>query len=183
MVQERSKEEKRISIPRTENSTPPLTFYPSGPVLDYIAACNGDCGSVSSTSLLWTKLAQGALISGNNPGTWVTDTLVSSNNSWSLTVPSNLAAGNYVLRHEIIALHAAQSSNGAQAYPQCINIKVEGSGTAKLSGGVPATSFYKANDAGIIFNLYSSFSSYSIPGPAVGKPSKREEREHARDFQ
>jgi cellulase len=94
-----------------------------------------------------------------------------------LTIP-NLAPGNY----EIIALHAAGSSNGAQAYPQCINIVVSGSGTTKLSGGVPATSFYKATDPGILFNVFSKFTSYTVPGPAVTKVSKREEREHAREF-
>ena len=62
---------------------------------------------------------------------------------------------------------------------QCINLKVEGSGTTKLSGGVAATSFYKANDAGILFNIYTAFTSYTIPGPAVGKLAKRE---HVRDW-
>jgi len=89
-----------------------------GPVLDYISSCNGDCGAVSPSSLLWNKLDQGAWISGNDPGTWVTDDLVKNNVSWTTTIPSNLAAGNYVIRHEIIALHAAGQSNGAQAYPQ-----------------------------------------------------------------
>jgi cellulase len=73
---------------------------------------------------------------------WATDDLVKNNFSWDLTIP-NVAPGNYVIRHEIIALHAAGQVNGAQSYPQCVNFKVEGSGTTKLSGGVPATSFYK----------------------------------------
>jgi hypothetical protein len=51
------------------------------------------------------------------PGAWVTDDLVKNNFSWDLTIP-NLAPGNYVIRHEIIALHAAGQTNGAQAYPQ-----------------------------------------------------------------
>lgn len=38
--------------------------------------------------------------------------------SWPVKIPSSLAPGNYVIRHEIIALHAAGSSNGAQNYPQ-----------------------------------------------------------------
>lgn len=95
-----------------------------------------------------------------------------------MTIP-NLAPGNYVIRHEIIALHAGGQTNGAQSYPQCINIVVSGSGTVKLSGGTPATSFYKASDPGILFNVFRSFDSYTIPGPALQKLSKRE---HARDF-
>jgi hypothetical protein len=51
-----------------------------------------------------------------------------------------------------------------------------------LTGGVPATSFYTPTDPGIKFNLFQSFSSYTIPGPALTTLAKREEREHARDF-
>jgi hypothetical protein len=82
-------------------------------------------------------------------------------------IPAGLAPGNYVLRHEIIALHSAGSANGAQAYPQCLNIKVGGSGSKALPAGTPATKFYTAKDPGILFSLYSSFSSYPIPGPSV----------------
>lgn len=108
----------------------------------------------------------------------MTDDLIKNNFSWDLTIP-NLAPGNYVLRHEIIALHAAGQTGGAQAYPQCINIQVSGSGTIKPSGGVPATSFYKATDPGITFNLFSKFTSYTVPGPALQTLKKRE---HAREF-
>lgn len=46
-----------------------------------------------------------------------TDVLGSTFES-DFTVPQHLAPGNYVLRHEIIALHAAGQANGAQNYPQ-----------------------------------------------------------------
>jgi cellulase len=151
----------------------------AGPILDYLAPVTSF--DVAATSLLFTKIAASAWKSGSNPGAWVTDDLIKNNFSWDFTVPANLAAGNYVLRHEIIALHAAGQVGGAQAYPQCINLKVEGSGSDKLSGGTPATSFYKANDPGIVFSLYTKFDGYTIPGPAV-KKMKREERVHARDF-
>ena len=152
-----------------------MLTHAKGPVFDYIAPCNGDCGAIAKTSLKFIKLDQGAWISGNDPGTWVTDDLVKNNFSWTTTIPSSLAAGNYVIRHEIIALHAAGQANGAQAYPQCVNFKVSGgSGTATLaSEGVPATSFYKAADPGITFNLYSKFTGYTIPGPAVTKLARR----------
>ena len=115
-----------------------------GPILDYLAPCNGDCLTVDKTKLLFTKFAEGAWKSGADPGLWVTDDLIKSNNSWTTTLPADLAPGNYVLRHEIIALHAAGQSGGAQAYPQCFSVKVEGSGSRALSGGTAATSFYKS---------------------------------------
>jgi lytic cellulose monooxygenase (C1-hydroxylating) len=63
-----------------------------------------------------------------------------------------------------------------------VNFKIEGDGTTALSTGTSATTFYKASDPGILFNLYSKFTGYTIPGPSIVKFAKREEREHARDF-
>jgi cellulase len=137
-----------------------------GPVIDYLAACNGECSSADKTSLSFVKIAEKGLISGSNPGTWAADELISNGNSWTVEIPSSIAPGKYVLRHEILALHASGQPNGAQAYPQCVNLEITGSGSTTPSGE-PATSFYTASDPGILFNLYESFSSYDIPGPAL----------------
>ncbi|KAF2841750.1 lytic polysaccharide monooxygenase, partial [Patellaria atrata CBS 101060] len=135
-----------------------------GPIINYIAPCNGECTSQSPGNLRWTKISQSGFISGN---TWVTDELIKKNFTSSTILPRNLKAGNYVIRHEIIALHGGVNDDGAQAYPQCLNLRVAGSGSASPSGGVAGTSLYKRTDAGIRFNLYTSFSSYPYPGPAV----------------
>lgn len=52
--------------------------------------------------------------------------MVAAGFSWQTAVQSEMAAGNYVLRHETIALHSAGQEGGAQAYPQCVNLKVTG---------------------------------------------------------
>lgn len=46
-----------------------------------------------------------------------------------ITLPTNLAPGNYIIRHEIIALHLATSRGGAEFYPSCTQLKVGGSET------------------------------------------------------
>ena len=138
-----------------------------GPVIDYLADCGGDCTTISKASLKFSKIAEKGYVSGSNPGTFASDELIANGNSWKFTVPKDLKAGEYVLRHEIIALHSAGQTDGAQNYPQCINLKVSGSGTSSLTGGVSATEFYKADDAGIKFNLYTTFTSYPIPGPQL----------------
>ena len=43
--------------------------------------------------------------------------MIKNNNTWSVTIPMGIKAGNYVLRHETIALHQAQAVGGAQNYP------------------------------------------------------------------
>ena len=49
---------------------------------------------------------------------------------WSETIPATLKAGEYLVRHEIIALH---SENKPQFYPECVHVTVSGNGT-KLPG-------------------------------------------------
>lgn len=98
--------------------------------------------------------------------TWAQAKLVQQNGTWSATVPKSLAPGNYVFRHELIALHGANTLNGAQNYPQCFNIKITGSGTANPTGTL-GTALYKNTDPGIYLNPYQTITSYKIPGPAL----------------
>jgi hypothetical protein len=136
-----------------------------GPIVDYIASCKGDCSTVDKSTLEFVKIAEAGL---RSDATWATDRMMSNNNSWTITIPSTLAPGNYVLRHELIALHSADTLGGAQNFPQCINLQVTGSGTDSPSGTL-ATSLYTPNDAGIYFNIYLPNPSlqYPIPGPAL----------------
>lgn len=135
-----------------------------GPVLTYVAACDGDCADADKTTLEWVKIDESGY--DTSTSTWAAQTLIDNNSSWTTTVPSTLAAGNYVFRHEIIALHGAGSENGAQNYPQCFNIAITGSGTDSPSGTL-GTALYSADDAGILFNPYTTITSYTIPGPAL----------------
>jgi hypothetical protein len=138
-----------------------------GPVITYLANCKGDCSSVDKSALEFFKIDEAGLISDSNePGTWASDKLISANNSWTVTIPSTIASGNYVLRHEIIALHSAGQSNGAQNYPQCVNLKVTGGGSDSPSGTL-GTKLYTNTDPGILVNIYTALKSYTIPGPAL----------------
>ncbi|KAF2105421.1 endoglucanase IV [Lophiotrema nucula] len=156
------------------NSGDNVTFYWStwpdshkGPIINYIAACNGECTAKTAASLQWTKISQSGLLTPGGTGTWATDVMMQNNFTSSSIIPKNLKAGNYVIRHEIIALHGGQNDNGAQNYPQCLNLKVSGGGTVSLPSGTAGTALYKRTDPGILFNLYTSPTSYPFPGPSV----------------
>ncbi|KAF2454443.1 glycosyl hydrolase family 61-domain-containing protein [Lineolata rhizophorae] len=140
-----------------------------GPIIDYLAPCNGDCSQVSKTELEFTKISGvGPTDGSSNPGTWATDDLIANDNTWVLTIPASIAPGNYVLRHEIIALHEGNQEGGAQNYPQCINLEITGSGTNTLPSGTLGIELYTATDPGIFFNIYSSdLDTYEVPGPAL----------------
>jgi cellulase len=134
--------------------------------LDYLAKCAGDdCTSASAGDLSFFKIDQKGLNDAASQS-WASDDLIADGNAWTVTVPKDIAPGQYVLRHEIIALHSAQDANGAQNYPQCINIEVTGSGTAEPAG-VAATELYTATDPGISLSIYNGLTDYKIPGPAV----------------
>ncbi|KAL8947874.1 MAG: hypothetical protein Q9222_005889 [Ikaeria aurantiellina] len=141
-----------------------------GPVLDYLASCpNGDCTTVDKTQLKFIKIAESGLLDDSTPpGFWGADKLLQAGASWTVTIPQCVAPGNYVLRTEIIALHGAFDIDKAQNYPQCINLKVTGSGTRSLaSTGEPATQFYKNTDPGIQVGIYNPLPNYVIPGPPL----------------
>lgn len=138
-----------------------------GPVITYMAKCPGDCSTVDKSSLQFFKIDQHGLIDDSTPpGNWATDQLIANNNSFSVTIPRSIPSGNYVMRHELIGLHSALNADGAQNYPQCINLAVSGGGSASPATE-PATSFYHSNDPGILINIYQALSSYVIPGPAL----------------
>ncbi|KAI5808300.1 glycosyl hydrolase family 61-domain-containing protein, partial [Pyronema omphalodes] len=135
-----------------------------GPITVYIAdaASNGE-GAV------WTKLYE----SGLSNGVWAVDTLIANKGKHSLTLPSSLAAGDYLIRAEIIALHeadtnyATNSARGAQFYPSCSQITVKKGGSTKPPGTFNFIGGYTTTDPGILFNLYGGSTTYKIPGPAV----------------
>ncbi|KFA53256.1 hypothetical protein S40293_04722 [Stachybotrys chartarum IBT 40293] len=139
-----------------------------GPVLDYLAPCGDQgCAAVDKTTLEFFKIDEVGLVDGSGtPGTYGDDLLIENGNGWMVKIPETIAPGQYVLRHEIIALHSAGQENGAQNYPQCFNLEITGSGT-EVPAGTLGTELYKADDEGILFNIYQSLTSYPVPGPAV----------------
>ncbi|KAI6778683.1 uncharacterized protein J7T54_007624 [Emericellopsis cladophorae] len=139
-----------------------------GPIIDYLANCGDEgCASVDKNTLEFFKIAEAGLIDGSSAPLTMADSLLEENGmGWMVTIPADLAPGNYVLRHEIIALHSGGDLNGAQNYPQCFSLKVTGSGSAQPEG-VLGTQLYTAEDEGIHFNIYSPADSYPIPGPAL----------------
>ena len=68
------------------------------------------------------------------------------------TIPSTLAAGNYLLRSEIIALQLAMTEGGAEFYPSCIQLSVGGSQTGQPTSSEEITlpGGYSDTDPGIL---------------------------------
>lgn len=83
-------------------------------------------------------------------------------------IPTNIPNGDYLLRAEVLALHTAGSSGGAQSYPACYQITVTGgTGTAIPTPNAKFPGAYKASDPGVLVNIHGKLSNYIVPGPAV----------------
>ena len=86
----------------------------------------------------------------------------------SVTLPTEVAPGDYLVRHELIALQLAVSVGGAEFYPSCTQIRVGGSKTGTPNQTVSFPGAYNDNDPGIYDpNVYSPGSSYTFPGGPV----------------
>jgi len=121
---------------------------------------------VDKTKLEFFKIGEAALLDSAKDF-WAPNLLIQNNLSWAIQIPDSIAPGNYVLRHEMIALHAANNVGGAQNYPFCFNLAVSSSGS-DAPKGQRIQGMYKSTDPGIYFNLFErKGGSYPIPGVSV----------------
>ncbi|KAI0821719.1 glycoside hydrolase [Trametes gibbosa] len=135
-----------------------------GPLMTYMASCgSAGCTQFDSSKARWFKIAQAGQTS---TGAWAQAALMSGGSA-SVTLPSGIAPGEYLLRHEIIALHTAMTAGGAEFYPSCTQIKVGGSKTGTPNATVSFPGAYKDTDAGILVDVYDLVGKYVFPGPAI----------------
>jgi hypothetical protein len=109
---------------------------------------------------------------GYNAGTWGTSKVINNGGLHSITIPKCIANGQYLLRAEMIALHAASTAGQAQLYMECAQINVVGGSGASSPATYSIPGIYKATDPGLLINIYSMTpsSTYTIPGKLPTRP-------------
>ncbi|RYP45066.1 hypothetical protein DL768_008538 [Monosporascus sp. mg162] len=149
------------------------TLWPEshmGPVITYMARCpdSGCQDYMPGDAAVWFKIQEDGREGTSN--VWGDEELKTApNDGYKYTIPSCLKPGYYIVRNEIIALHAAWQYPGAQFYPGCHQVEVTGSGTV-----IPSTNLvsfpgaYKGSDPGVTYDAYKA-QPYTIPGPPVFK--------------
>ncbi|KAJ3740125.1 glycoside hydrolase family 61 protein [Lentinula detonsa] len=140
----------------------------TGPMQTYMTSCGSqDCSSFDSSDASWFKIQeQGRITPG---GDWAMS-LMNTGAPANVTIPSNIAPGNYLIRHELIALQIAQTEGGAEFYPACVQLTIGGTGTGTPTGEelVKLPGAYSDTDPGILVDAYSNPSAdYVFPGPPV----------------
>jgi len=139
----------------------------TGPMLTYMASCGSTtCDQFESADAEWFKINE---VGKNGSSTWTQAELMNGT-PYTMNLPSNIAPGQYLVRHEIIALQLATSPGGAEFYPMCTQINVSGSGTGKPTAQetVKLPGAYSDTDPGILDpDVYTPGSNYTFPGPNV----------------
>ncbi|CAI6341394.1 unnamed protein product [Periconia digitata] len=157
--------------------------HSQGPIIVWMYKCSGDFSSCDGSGSNWFKIDEGGfhgdgkIFLDTEVGSgWDIAKLVGGNKGWTSKIPQGLAPGNYLIRHELIALHQAKNP---QWYAECAQLQVTGSGTAEPSSSQKAAipGYAKQSDPNISFNIndHSAPQEYTVPGPAVfkGTGSKR----------
>ncbi|KAF7291755.1 CBM1 domain-containing protein [Mycena chlorophos] len=147
------------------DSQDPIDPSHKGPIMTYLAQIPNAL-QTDVTGLNWFKIYESGLVDPSSQ-TWAVDNMIANKGKVTFTIPECIPPGQYLLRHEIIALHAATAYPGAQFYMECAQIVITGGGSAQ-----PATvSFpgaYHGTDPGITVNIYYPLlTNYTIPGPEV----------------
>jgi cellulase len=164
-----------------------------GPVMVYMSKVDDATKADGSGS--WFKVDEFGYDSASK--TWGTDMLNKNCGKRQFKIPSKIPAGDYLVRAEAIALHAAGQTGGAQFYMSCYvslfssssyvwfgisskltklpihkQVRISAGSGGQLPAGVKIPGAYSASDPGILIDIWgSSFKEYKIPGPAVIDPS------------
>ncbi|KAF1964858.1 endoglucanase II [Bimuria novae-zelandiae CBS 107.79] len=149
----------------TSGSNDVIDASHKGPVMAYLKKVS-DAKTDTGVGSGWFKIAEDGL---GSDGKWGVDRLIANGGVQTITIPQCIAPGQYLLRGELIALHGASSSGGAQFYMECAQINIQGGSASKTPASVSLPGTYKASDAGILYNLYNGQKTYTAPGPAVFK--------------
>ncbi|KAF4918714.1 putative endo-beta-1,4-glucanase D [Colletotrichum viniferum] len=132
-----------------------------GPVIVYLSKVDNAASADGSSA--WFKIFENGWSAKSGAGSgdddnWGVKDLNACCGKMDVPISKDLADGDYLLRAEVVALHTAGSSGGAQFYMTCYQISISGgTGSAKPST-VSFPGAYKASDPGILVNIHSKLS-------------------------
>ncbi|GAA5937452.1 hypothetical protein JCM10213_007239 [Rhodosporidiobolus nylandii] len=137
----------------------PIADSHKGPITTWISPL-----SANTEGAVWVEIASEAYYEADKQ--WAVDKLLANAGRNTVTIPSTLAPGDYLVRFDLLALHSATSPGGAQFYPNCAQVTVTGSGSQELPAGVEIPGFFTEVTPGIVWDIYYS-STYDVTGDYV----------------
>ncbi|KAH7131872.1 glycosyl hydrolase family 61-domain-containing protein [Dendryphion nanum] len=141
-----------------------------GPVLAYLSKVE-DAATADGSGEFFKVYQNGwkknpAANQGDNDF-WGTKDLNYNCGKLDFKLPTSIPDGDYLLRAEAIALHAASSSGGAQHYMTCYQLTVTGGSGTVVPKGVTFPEAYTKTGTGLGFSIHAPLESYPMPGPEL----------------
>ncbi|KAE9392050.1 glycoside hydrolase, partial [Gymnopus androsaceus JB14] len=91
-------------------------IHNTGPMFLYMAKCTSDCSSQTASNTEFMKIEQ----RGFDGSIWA-HAVLDTGAPATFTIPSDIASGNYILRHEIMNLASVDEN-----YPSCSWLTITG---------------------------------------------------------
>jgi hypothetical protein len=122
----------------------------------YMYACppGGSFAACDGSGKGWFKIQHAGLEKGQLKGEGWAVGDIARTKKWSTKIPASLAPGDYLIRHELLALHSA---NNPQFYPECAQLRVTGSGSKRPGGKflVSIPGYARQGDPGVTVSVLS----------------------------
>ncbi|KAG9102262.1 hypothetical protein FRC07_010251 [Ceratobasidium sp. 392] len=141
-----------------------------GPMITYMAKvpAGQTADKVDPSKLDFFKVQQSGQTS-KGALKWIVAEQMKKGTDYVVNIPKAIANGDYIMRHEIIALHLADKKGGAEFYASCFQLKVTGgTGSGAVSPTAKFPGAYSATDPGIFTpKVFDKGFNYQFPGPAI----------------
>ena len=148
-----------------------------GPCAVYMKKVDNSAASNNAAGDGWFKIMEDGYDS--TAGKWCTEKLISNDGHLAATIPSDLAAGYYLVRPELLALQQADKTPpDPQFYVGCAQIFLSSSGSSVPPNTVSIPGYISLSTPAMTFNIYDQ--PMKLPFPSFGPPvytagsSKRE---------
>ncbi|THC94126.1 hypothetical protein EYZ11_006415 [Aspergillus tanneri] len=151
-----------------------------GPCAVYMKRVNDATADNNAAGDGWFKIWQ--LDYDTSDGKWCTEKLIDNNGLISVHVPPDLHPGYYLVRPELLALHAsADSPPDPQFYVGCAQVFVQQGGTAEPRGVHIGEHTYDLDMPALTYNIYQEPLALPYPmfGPEVYRTKGNQRRRDA----
>lgn len=151
------------------DASQPGSIDPShkGPCAVYMKKVDNSAASNNAAGDGWFKIMEDGYDS--TAGKWCTEKLIPNDGHLAATIPDDLAAGYYLVRPELLALHQADKTPAdPQFYVGCAQIFLSSSGSAIPPNSVSIPGYVNMSTPAMTFNIYDQ--PMKLPFPDFGPP-------------
>ncbi len=138
-----------------------------GPCAVYMKKVDNSAASNNAAGNGWFKIMEDGYDS--QAGKWCTEKLIPNDGHLAATIPKDLAAGYYLVRPELLALHQADKTPpDPQFYVGCAQIFLSSSGSANPPNTVSIPGYVSMKTPAMTFNIWQV--PMKLPFPDFGPP-------------